>query len=799
VKISEQWLREWVDPALSTDELAHQITMAGLEVDAVEPVAGHFSDVVVAEILQAVQHPDADKLRVCTVDAGSETVQIVCGAPNARAGIKVPLARVGAVLPGDFKIKKAKLRGVESRGMLCAEAELGLSDANEGLMELPVDAPVGADLRGYLQLDDHLIEIGLTPNRADCLGIAGIAREVGLLNQLPVAAASCEPVAATITDALTVTLEAPERCPRYVGRVIRNVDVSRPSPLWLQEKLRRCGLRSIDAVVDVTNYVLLELGQPMHAFDLDALHEGIVVRTARAGESLQLLDGQTVDLRPDTLVIADHRGPLAMAGIMGGEPSSVGEATRHLFLESAFFAPGHLAGEARRYGLHTDSSHRFERGVDFALQRRALERATQLILDVVGGEAGPVVETVVEAHLPERPDVVLRRARIRRLLGFELVDAEVERILTGLGLGVSALEDGWRCSIPSWRFDISIEADLLEELARVYGYNRLPVSHVQADLVIPAQPEAKLSLRSVRRHLAARGYREAITYSFVDRKLQQLFDPDVMPIALENPISAEMGVMRSSLLPGLVGAVQRSVHRQQPRVRLFETGLRFLPGSEGNGLQGLRQTPSLGMVISGRRFDESWSVASVAADFYDMKGDVESVLGLGRCAGQFSFAAATHPALHPGQTAAISRNGKQVGVVGALHPDVLGALDISGPVLVCELDLDALLSAQLPAFSELSRFPEVRRDIAVIVDKEVPAAELMQHVRAAAGAYLRQLRLFDVYEGKGIDPKRKSLAFGLTFRDQSRTLSDDVVNQSMNQVIDSLEKNYNAELRNQAL
>ncbi|HAN27300.1 MAG TPA: phenylalanine--tRNA ligase subunit beta [Haliea salexigens] len=799
MKISEQWLREWVNPSLSTEELAHQITMAGLEVDAIEPVAGKFSNVVVAEIIEAVQHPDADKLRVCMVNAGAETVQIVCGAPNARAGIKVPLAQVGAVLPGDFKIKKAKLRGVESRGMLCAEAELGLSEASEGLMELPADAPPGADLREYLQLDDHLIEIGLTPNRADCLGIAGIAREVGLLNNLPVAAVPCEPVPATIADALTVSLEAAERCPRYVGRVIRNVDVSRPSPLWLQEKLRRCGLRSIDAVVDVTNYILLELGQPMHAFDLDKLEQGIVVRTAREGESLQLLDGQVAELRADTLVIADNSAPLALAGIMGGEPSSVGSSTRHLFLESAFFSPGHLAGEARRYGLHTDSSHRFERGVDFNLQRAALERATQLILDVVGGEAGPVTEAVSEAHLPARHDVVLRRARILRLLGFELADGEVERILAGLGLGVATVAEGWCCSVPSWRFDISIEADLLEELARVYGYNRLPVSHVQADLVIPAQPETRLSLRGVRRHLSARGYREAITYSFVDRKLQQLFDPDVTPIALENPISAEMGVMRSSLLPGLVSAVQRSVHRQQPRVRLFETGLRFIPGGAGNGLQGLRQAPSLGMVISGRRFDESWSVASGAADFYDIKGDIESLLGLGRCAEQFTFAAATHPALHPGQTAAISRNGVQVGVIGALHPDVLGALDIPGPVLACELDLDALLAAQLPAFRELSRFPEVRRDIAIIVDKHVPAAELMQDVRVSAGVYLRQLRLFDVYEGKGIDPKRKSLAFGLTFRDQSRTLSDDVVNQSMKQVIDSLEKNYNAELRNQAL
>ncbi len=799
MKISEQWLREWVNPPLSSDELAHQITMAGLEVDALEPVAGTFSGVVVAEITHTEQHPDADKLRVCTVNTGAETVQIVCGAPNARVGLKAPLARIGAVLPGDFKIKKAKLRGVESQGMLCAEAELGLSDESAGLMELPADAPVGTDLRDYLQLDDHLIEIGLTPNRADCLGIAGIAREVGLLNSMPVCEVSCEPVAAAVEDTLPVELEAPERCPRYVGRIIRNIDISRPSPLWLQEKLRRCGLRSIDAVVDVTNYILLELGQPMHAFDLDRLQGGIVVRTAKAGERLALLDGQTAELRDDTLVIADHSGPVAMAGIMGGEPTAVGEGTRHLFLESAFFAPGPLAGQARSYGLHTDSSHRFERGVDFQLQSRAIERATRLLLDIVGGEPGPVIEAVAEADLPLRHDVALRRARIPRLLGFELADADVERILSGLGLGVAATDDGWLCTVPSWRFDISIEADLLEELARVYGYNRLPVSHIQADLVIPPKPESRLSLRSLRRHLCARGYREAITYSFVDPKLQQLFDPAVAPVALENPISAEMAVMRSSLLPGLASAVQRSAHRQQNRVRLFETGLRFIPGDPGTGLTELRQVPTLAMIISGQRFAESWSVASVGADFYDLKGDLESLLALGRCQSEFAFRAAEHPALHPGQTAEITRTGQVVGRIGAVHPAVLTALDINGPVLACEMDLDALLEGKLPVFSELSRFPEVRRDLAVLVDKTVPAATLMENVTAVAGAYLRELRLFDVYEGKGIDPKRKSVAFGLTFRDQSRTLSDDVVNKAMDQVIDSLEKNYNAELRNQAL
>ncbi|GAB3288764.1 phenylalanine--tRNA ligase subunit beta [Parahaliea aestuarii] len=794
MKISEQWLREWVNPELSIEDLAHQITMAGLEVDAIEPVAGTFSGVVVAEIISAEQHPDADKLRVCQVNAGDETVQIVCGAPNARAGLKAPLAKVSAVLPDDFKIRKAKLRGVESFGMLCAEQELQLSDASDGLMELPADAPVGSDIRDYLKLDDNLVEIGLTPNRADCLGLRGIAREVGLLNGLEVSEPECAAVAAEHEDTLPVKLEAPGHCPRYLGRVIRNVDLSRPSPLWLQEKLRRCGLRSIDAAVDITNYVLLELGQPMHAFDLDKLGGGIVVRTAEQGESLELLDGQTVELNADTLVIADHSVPVAMAGIMGGERTAVAEGTRNIFLEAAFFAPDLLAGKARGYGLHTDSSHRFERGVDFQLQRRAMERATALLLDIVGGEPGPIVEAVDEASLPARPDVRLRAERIGKLLGFELPGSEVERILSGLGLGVTAVDGGWTCSVPSWRFDIAIEADLLEELARVYGYNNLPITRIQAGLSMPAREESTLSLRFLRRHLAARGYREAITYSFVEPKLQQVFDPDKTPVALANPISADMSVMRTSLLPGLVTAVLRNTNRQQPRVRLFETGLRFVPGEQG-GLEGLQQTPTLSIVATGQRLAESWSSASEAVDFFDLKGDLESVLALGRRASEFEFLAGSHPALHPGQTARIRLDGEDVGVIGSLHPSVQRELDLNQPVFVCEIDLAAVLGGKLPGFSELSRFPEVRRDLAVLVKDGISAAELMGSVREAGGEHLTELRLFDVYAGKGVEPGFKSLALGLVFRDKSRTLEEEDVNLAVGRVVESLQANYSAELR----
>ena len=790
MKISEKWLREWVSPPLSTRELAHQITMAGLEVDGIEPVADMFSGVVVAEILSVEQHPDADKLRVCQVSAGSETVQIVCGAPNARTGLKVPLAQPEAELPGNFKIKRAKLRGVESQGMLCAEQELGLSDSADGLMELASDAPVGIDLRHYLDLDDQVIDISVTPNRADCLGIAGIAREVGLLNNLAVTEPNFTKAPETIAGTLSIEVQAEECCPRYVGRLIKGIDISRPSPQWLQEKLRRCGVRSIDAVVDVTNYLLLELGQPMHAFDHSKLHGAIEVRMAAPGELIELLDGKTLKLRADTLVIADGEGPLAMAGIMGGQRSAVSGTTKDIVLEAAFFAPKPLAGKARAYGLHTDSSHRFERGVDFALQVHAMERATQILLELVGGEAGPIQEVVSKNNLPVRPDVVLRAARIEKVLGFSLSADEVVRILTGLGLGVTASADGWTCSVPSWRFDITIEADLLEEVARVYGYNRLPVTHIHAKLEMQARSEADMSIRYLRRHLSARGFREAITYSFIDPQLQRIFDPEQAPVALSNPISADMAVMRTSLLPGLVSAVLHNTNRQQSSVRLFETGLRFVPDAEG-----LRQVPTLAMVSTGPRADESWATLASDSDFFDLKGDLESLLALNRTSERFAFSATSCPALHPGQTACVSRKGEAVGLIGALHPSVGAELGLIAPLYLCEIDLAALLEGQIAKFAELSKFPEVRRDLAIVVDKTVSAARLMEDVRAAAGAYITDLRLFDVYTGKGIDPKRKSLALGLTFRDQSRTLAEQDVNGAVGQVIDLLEKNYNAELR----
>lgn len=789
MKFNEQWLREWVNPSVNVGELSAQLTMAGLEVDAIEPVAAAFSGVVVGQILEAGPHPQADKLRVCRVSDGGDTFQIVCGAANARAGLKVAFARIGAVLP-NVTIKEAKLRGVESFGMLCGASELGLVDEIDGLWELPADAPLGADVRSLFQLDDNIIEIGLTPNRADCLSIAGIAREVGVLNKLSVSAPSIEAVEPSVNDAVSIAVEAGEHCPRYVGRVIRHVDLSRPAPLWLRERLRRCGVRSIDPVVDVTNYVMLELGQPMHAFDLQQVKGGIRVRLAAAGESLETLDGQTLALRSDSLVIADHQGPLALAGVMGGRPSAVNAETRDILLESAFFAPELIAGRARSYGLHTESSHRFERGVDYTLQRRAIERATRLILDIVGGDAGPVVEHA-SVQLPTPPRIELRAMSIARMLDIELPAAQVEAILRGLGMTVDAKGEGWLVVPPSWRFDIAIETDLLEELARVYGYNNLPVRSIRSELPLAARPERQFSLTSLRRALTARGYQEAITYSFVDPKMQERLAPGQSVVELRNPISSDMSVMRTTLWAGLLTTAVHNLNRQQSRIRLFETGLRFLPTADG-----LAQEPMLALLATGPRAPESWAAGSDPVDFYDVKGDFEAVLALARVPGEVTFERIADPALHPGQAASIKRGGELVGRIGALHPELQRELDIDQAVFLLEITLASLGDGPLHRFRELSRFPAVRRDLAVLVARDVVATELLAAVRRAAGQSLRDLTLFDVYQGKGIDPERKSLALGLTFQDSSRTLTEDEVNAAIESVLAALAERFGATLRN---
>lgn len=791
MKFSEQWLRGWVSPQVSRDELVARLSMAGLEVDSVTPAAGAFSGVVVGEVLSTEQHPDADKLRVCQVSNGSETFQVVCGAPNVRQGLKIPFAMIGAELPGDFKIKKAKLRGVESNGMLCSQAELQIGEGNDGLMELPVDAPVGEDIRSYLSLDDASIEVDLTPNRGDCLSLAGLAREVGALYAAKVQRPEVQAVPAAHDEMRPVEVLAPAACPRYLGRVVRNVDLSKPTPLWMVERLRRADVRSIDAAVDITNYVMLELGQPLHAFDLAEINGGIRVRMAEEGEKLVLLDGQEVTLRSDTLVIADHTRALAIAGVMGGEHSGVTANTRDVFLESAFFDQIAVAGKARSYGLHTDASHRYERGVDWQLAREAMERATGLLLEITGGDAGPIIETVSEQHLPSVAPVTLRAERITQMLGMEIEGAEVERLLTALGLTVAADGAGqWRVEVPSHRFDISLEVDLIEELARLYGYNRLPVRYPQARLAPQAKAEAQGDLPALRRLLVARGYQEAITYSFIDPKLFELFNPGVEPLLLANPISADMAAMRSSLWPGLVKALQHNLNRQQDRVRLFESGLRFV-----GQLEGLKQQPMLAGVVCGSRLPEGWAQGREGVDFFDVKADVEAVLGFAGALDAFTFAPGKHPALHPGQTARIERDGREVGYLGAIHPELAKNLGLDRPVYVFELVLGEVAQGRLPKFNELSRFPEVRRDLALLADRDVAASAVLDVIRENAGEWLTDLRLFDVYQGKGIDPHRKSLAVGLTWQHPSRTLNDDEVNSTTQNILTSLEQRLNATLR----
>lgn len=791
MKFSEKWLREWVNPDVSTDELCHQLTMAGLEVDAIEPVAGEFSGVLIGEVVKVEPHPDADKLRVTQVNVGQdELLSIVCGAPNVREGMKAPTAVVGAKLPGDFKIKKAKLRGVPSFGMLCSASELGLAESASGLMALPADAPVGEAIRNYLELDDVTIELGLTPNRGDCLSLAGVARETGVLNQSEVTGPQIEAVAAASDETFSIDVEASGDCPRYIGRVIRGIDVKAETPLWMQERLRRSGIRSLGPVVDVTNYVLLELGQPMHAFDLAKLNERIIVRKAKAGEKLMLLNEQEVELDDDTLIIADKQGPLAMAGIMGGEPSSVGDETVDIFLESAFFSPDSIVGRARRYGLHTDSSHRFERGVDPQMAETAMERATALLLEIVGGTAGPLEEVLSEDELPSRHPVHLRHQRVNRLLGGDIAASEIEDILNRLGMQVERVEDGWHVEAPSFRFDIAIEVDLIEEIGRTVGYENLPSSRLMAGLQMQPRPEGRIGRRELSRLLVDRGYQEAISYSFVDPKVQQKFDPEGESIALANPISADLAVMRTTLWSGLMPLLQHNVNRQQGRVRLFEYGLSFVKqGSE------IKQENMISGLVYGSVLPEQWGSEERKIDFFDVKGDIEALLALSRRSESFRFVAEKHPALHPGQSARIYCGDEAVGWIGTLHPTLEREFDLRGHSYLFEIKADALCDKSVPKFSEISKFPAIRRDLAVVVSSDTSADQVLQCIRSSAPEGLQNLKLFDLYEGEHIDSGRKSLALGLTLQAQSRTLTDEEVDAAIDQVVTTLGRELGATLR----
>ncbi|QLB13043.1 phenylalanyl-tRNA synthetase beta subunit [Bisgaardia hudsonensis] len=794
MKFSELWVREWVNPAISTEQLCEQITMLGLEVDGIEEVAGEFTGVVIGEVVECGRHPDADKLQVTKVNIGNEELlDIVCGAPNCRKGLKVACATVGAVLPGDFKIKKAKLRGQPSEGMLCSFTELGISSEQNGIIELPADAPIGADLREYLKLNDKSIEISLTPNRADCLSIAGIAREIGVVNKLPIHTPEFPSVKATINEKIAINISAPEACPRYLARYIKNVNVNAKTPIWMQEKLRRCGIRSIDPIVDVTNYVLLELGQPMHAFDADKITQPIEVRMAKEAEELVLLDGNTVKLRSNTLVIADQNNALAMAGIFGGKESGVNTETKNVILEAAFFAPLAITGRAREYGLHTDSSHRFERGVDFELQYKAMEMATSLLLDICGGEAAEICESINIEHLPKLKQVQLRRSKLDNLLGHHIETNTVTEILEKLGLAVSYSDDIWSVTSASWRFDIEIEEDLIEEIARIYGYNSIPNNAPLAHLQMKKSPENLLDISRVRTAFVDSDYQEVISYSFVDPEIQKILHPEQQALVLPNPISSEMSAMRVSLLTGLLGVVAYNQNRQQSRIRLFESGLRFIVDETAEN--GIRQEHVIGGVIVGDKRPTHWEYKGEQVDFFDLKGDLERILSLTEVKHNLEFVAKTYPALHSGQSAAILLEGQEIGFIGTLHPKVIQQLGLSGKPVVFQILWAPIAKRHIPDAKEISRFPANKRDLAIVVDKNIPANEICKACFEVGGKQLVDVTLFDVYQGANLPEDKKSLAISLTIQDLEKTLEEKDINTVISVVLSELEQRFNAYLR----
>ena len=789
MKLNERWIREWVDPPIDTEELVARLTAIGLEVESVAPVAGSIKHVTVAEVVGVAPHRGADKLSLCEVDdGGGETHRVVCGAPNVRPGMRSAFARVGARLPDGSKIRRTRIRGEVSQGMLCSARELGLGEEAEGIIEFDAGAPLGEDLVEWLGLDDVVIEVGLTPNRGDCLCIAGVAREVAVASR--VAMLRRERVAVVkprIDDTLPITLDAPQRCPRYVGRVVRGIDPGARSPLWMTERLRRCGVRPLSTVVDVTNYVMLELGQPMHAFDFGRLDSGIRVRNGREGERLKLLDGSVIELDGDSLVIADRSRPVALAGVMGGHESGVGDTTRDVFLESAWFDPRTIALEARRRGMHTDASHRFERTVAPDLQREAMERATKLLVEIAGGEPGPTIEAVDDEHVPRARPIALRRERIRRVLGAEIPAHDVHDILARLGMRVDETQDGWIVIPPPHRPDIGIEVDLIEEVARIVGFANLPGTMPAAELGVTARSESSVDVERLRGRLVDRGYYEAVTYSFVDATLQARIAPALDGVALANPIASDMGVMRTTLWPGLIGAAIYNVNRQQSRIRLFETGLVFI--SDRNQIH---QPRMIGAIAAGPVVPEQWAHPPRVVDFYDVKGDVEVLLALsGRVV---EFVADTHPALHPGQTATIMHRGERIGILGTLHPALASEFKLPGAVLF-ELRLESVNTGTLPKFKALSRFPAVRRDLSIMLPEALSASTVRDCVEQAGVGVLENVELFDVYVGEGIDSGMKSISLALTFQSRSRTLDDAEVNTALSAVLDSLTRGLGVALR----
>ncbi|MCU4563498.1 phenylalanine--tRNA ligase subunit beta [Acinetobacter sp. WU_MDCI_Abxc222] len=791
MKISENWLRTWVNPAIDSETLSDQLTMLGLEVDELAPVAKPFTGVVVGEVLTVEQHPDADRLRVTTVNIGSgEPLQIVCGAPNVHAGMKAPVATIGAVLPGDFKIKKGKLRGVESQGMLCGASEIDLEDKVDGLLELPADAPVGVNIREYLKLDDNVIDISITPNRGDCFSIRGIAREIAVINKLQMNEPEIKSVDATIADEKKVVIST-EGAPRYLGRVIKNVNVKAATPEWMEQALARSGIRTHSILVDVTNYVLMELGQPMHAFDLAKIEGTIHVRQAQPQEKLQLLNDQEVELQEDIMVIADDQKALAIAGIMGGLASSVTDDTTDIFLESAFFAPLAIAGRARRFGLHTDSSQRYERGVDFELPLIAMNRASQLIQELAGGEFGPITVAEKTDLLPKREAIELKQAQVDQLLGYQVAGEFIADALTRLGCEVTIKAEGeWSVVPPSHRYDMAIYQDLIEEVARIDGYDNIQISLPSMDVQL-AKYQDRFEIAELRQTIVTLGYQEAISFSFADAKLEKQLNPQVNPLMLANPISSDLAAMRSTLLSSLIPCVQYNLNRQQSRVRFFELGLRF-DYQNAKSIEDLKQIPTLALVAVGSQQPESWHVKPQPMDFFDFKGEIEEILAAGRV--KVEYVRSERAWLHPGQSAEILVDGQSIGYLGRLHPSLENELDLS-TTWVAELDQTAVLQSYVSNFTELSRFPSIRRDIALLISDNINVRDIQQLIEKTGGELLDSTWLFDVYTGQGVEEGKRSLAFALLWQHPSRTLEDAEIKSGMDNIIQVLENTYQATLR----
>lgn len=796
MKISENWLREWTNPNWDTNTLSEELSLAGLEVDGIEPVAGTFTNVVVGHVLSVEKHPDADKLNITQVDVGDASpVQIVCGAKNVVVGMKACCAKVGAKLPGDFKIKKAKLRGVPSHGMLCGVTEIGLPDDGvDGLFVLPSDAPIGMDVREYLDLDDCIIEVDLTPNRADCFSVIGLARDVHAVSGVALTQPfEDKDMAGTLKCSQPVIVKEAQACPKYLGCVVTDFDPKATTPAWMVQKLQRSGLRSLGLVVDITNYVLLELGQPMHAFDLDSLKGAVQVRKAYLGEKLVTLDEKEVVLSEDTLVIADDSGVIALAGIMGGLSTSVTSETTQIFFECAHFSRLAITGKARKYGLHTDSSMRFERGVDPMLPERALNRALSLFSEIAGGTISQIQATVSEEYLPKPITIELRSETITKRLGVEVSKAQVEQIFERLGFDIKETESGWALTAPSYRFDMSIEMDLIEEVGRIFGYNNLPETPVHAPMTLNALPEAEQSLFTLKMALVQRGYNEVITYSFVEESKQKLLEPKQPYVLLKNPISDDMKAMRTNLFSGLLQSVAYNQNRQQPRMRLFESGLVFYKNDSDP--TGATQIPMLGGVITGNKSASGWDGVERVVDFFDLKGDVETLIRMSHQVENIRFEACKHPALHPGQSASIMKNGEEVGIMGQLHPSLVKPIGVSGKVYLFQIHQDALMTMQVPAAKVISKFPEVQRDLAFLVDKDLAVQALIDSIVAVESDILKSVELFDIYRGDGVDASQKSIALTLKIQHQDRTLQDDEVDALISDVLASAKQAVNAELR----